>query len=371
MASNESVHKDSSISEFTSILLDVSDDIQDLEEDVVSLSNNSKSAENKNLNSILTQIQDDGPAGKSEYSEAISHHDNSAESYAQKDTPEQVEAANEIHNEFLAQAIEKKIKMAVMMGNSVRGKVIAALSITLVIILTAVNIELRTSFLEQAFEDFSTDFQARLEKQGESFHSELAKINMEMRIVHSELQSVKEGYSDVDKRYGQVSGLESSSQIAAIQQQVKSLMSDFLSLKSELATVKNSQPVSKNDTSDAVRMKKNAKQQVASTAVTVPTPAGNPSSSHVPFKTVTSAASATVQGVVVNLVSLSNSDAAAKLVKDIYESGFSPSIQQATVNSRNVYRISVRGFDSEEDAKQYIRDAGKKYGIYNSRISKG
>ena len=68
MLSQRSSNTDSSLSEFSSTLLDVNSKNLDEQDTVVDISSNGyESLENNHLSSVLSQIQDDGPA----YEESI------------------------------------------------------------------------------------------------------------------------------------------------------------------------------------------------------------------------------------------------------------------------------------------------------------
>jgi len=70
----------------------------------------------------------------------------------------------------------------------------------------------------------------------------------------------------------------------------------------------------------------------------------------------------------VSLVSLSNENKANEILERLDVSGLSPSLEKAVVNGKQVYRISVSGFTDLDEAKLFIHSAADKYGVKGSKI---
>ena len=67
--------------------------------------------------------------------------------------------------------------------------------------------------------------------------------------------------------------------------------------------------------------------------------------------------------LVVNLVSLTNRDKAHAAYDQLLQAGVSPLIEEATVNGKKIYRLSVDGFDTRESAQLFITRVSEKYGF--------
>lgn len=74
--------------------------------------------------------------------------------------------------------------------------------------------------------------------------------------------------------------------------------------------------------------------------------------------------------LMVNLVSLSNKSKANEIIKRLETSGLSPQLEEAVVNDKQVYRISVTGFTDRDEAMLFIQSAADKFGVKGSRIRK-
>ena len=70
----------------------------------------------------------------------------------------------------------------------------------------------------------------------------------------------------------------------------------------------------------------------------------------------------------VNLVSLSNENKANKMLEKLDIAGLSPLLEKAVVKGKHVYRISVSGFTDLDEAKLFVHNAADKYGAKGSRI---
>ena len=66
---------------------------------------------------------------------------------------------------------------------------------------------------------------------------------------------------------------------------------------------------------------------------------------------------------VVNLASLSSRDKAQQAVTRLRDSGVAPTIQEAVVNGEKIYRLSVAGFISRDEATVFINRARKELGF--------
>jgi hypothetical protein len=67
--------------------------------------------------------------------------------------------------------------------------------------------------------------------------------------------------------------------------------------------------------------------------------------------------------LVVNLVSLTSREKAQAAHDLLIQAGVSPLIEEAVVNGKQIYRLSVDGFDSRESAQEFIAQVSDKYGF--------
>ena len=61
------------------------------------------------------------------------------------------------------------------------------------------------------------------------------------------------------------------------------------------------------------------------------------------------------------LASLTNKFKAEKIIEQLRSVGLSPTLQEANIRGKHVYRLSVEGFASRAEAESFIRKASDKY----------
>jgi hypothetical protein len=340
MSSQESTYTDSTFSEFSSILLSVGDEAKDVDDDVVDLSSSvAGSTENRNLSSILSQIQDDGPAydeSKKRGNLFSLNKNKTAKSTSLSDEKsDRILNNEEKPEEEVPPVSSDRSTLASTAKHSGRKQLFLILSITVVAALVLFNIELRTRFLEQTLNDYNIDLRDSITAQGETFQNEMTKIYKSLKTVQQDLQFIKTDYSDLDSRYHAAAEniISTEAGSAVLIKDLSVLGNEIQALKDELEGVKSQLSV----------INKTKKPDV------------EPAASN---------------RLIVDLVSLTNVDKAEELVKKIYEAGFTPSIKKAPYKNKNIYKISVSGFEDLKQAKVFMRDAGKQYGVHNSRLRK-
>lgn len=345
MASLQSTNSDSMLSDFSSTLLNVGAKNQDTGDTIVNISSSQYgSADNSNLSSVLSQIQDDGPA----YNESIKRdnlssrnmntdHNASADSTNQQNQRHNPDAIPEGSS---AQFSEKQRRIT--NANNYRNWIQLSLIILIGIaaIYTFIKFDARTSDLEQALNVYDDDLQESIESQDESILPEINKINDVIKSVKKELQVIKTDYLALDKKYETAieiaiedALLDKTASVTVEKNNVSHLENENMLLKKELAKLKNKLDALNENRSPATK-----------------TTANN---------TLT-----------VNLASLTNEEKAEKLVEKLSAAGLTPSIQSAVVNDQRVYRISVSGFADLDAAKLFLRTADKQYGMKDSWIRK-
>ena len=345
MTSLQSTYTDSMLSDFSSALLNVAAKDQDTGDTIVNISSRKYgSADNGNLSSVLSQIQDDGPA----YNESIKRdnlssrsmntdHNASVASVNQQDQRHNPDAVPEEMSAFFS-AKQRRTTNANNFKNWIQLSLIMLISIA--VIYTLFKLDSRTSDLEQALNVYDTDLQESIESQDESILPEINKINDVIKSVQKEMQIIKTDYSALDKKYETAievaiedAMLDTTASIIGENINVIDLENENLLLKEELETLKNKLSALNENRSPATKTTTN--------------------------NTLT-----------VNLASLTNEAKAEKLVEKLSAAGLIPSIQKAVVNDQHVYRISVSGFADLAAAKLFIRTADKQYGMKDSWIRK-
>ncbi len=93
--------------------------------------------------------------------------------------------------------------------------------------------------------------------------------------------------------------------------------------------------------------------------------------SGVPAPTTIAAITAvTTIGWVANIASFRNKNQASQALAPLYAVGLSPMIQQANVNGNRIYRLIVDGFDSKAEARSFVRRADHEFGLPGGWVRK-
>lgn len=360
-------YNDTTLSDFSSSLLNFRDEDEGA---IVNLSSSDyMSRDNGHLNSVLSQIQDDGPAydGASRRGKLFSRatnskrkehadlankqDDNSHIDVAQKNGSYSNEAGraeasptNEgltgasLTNAGLTKAGSTKASVTKASNNSAWFQVLLILLITVITALTLFNINLRTSDLEHALNIHDADLQDGSVSVGNGLLPEINKIKAVLKSVQQRMQLIKTYHSVLNEKYkATIEGniTMQTGKGVSIKDNVNDLESEILALKEELYTVKGRLEI------------KAASENIK------------------PVRKV-----AVPHGVTVNLASFTNETNAEALVKEITATGLLPEIEKATVRDMQVFRISVSGFSDVAEAELFIRNAGEQYGLKDGRIRK-
>lgn len=341
------------ISDFSSTLLNFRDEGEGA---TVSLSSNDHtSRDNGNLSSVLSQIQDDGPAydsaskrgnlfGREINSNRRGQADlaNAADENRNNKVAQQYAAASNesgrdevrLSNAGTAKAGLTKESLAKASNNSAWFQVLLILLITAIAALTLFNINLRTNDLEHALSLNGTNLPDGNVSKSNNLLPEIDKINEALKSVQQGLQLIKTDHSVLNEKYK--STIEENismetGEVVSIKDNVNVLESEIMALKEELYTVKGRLEI-KDESIKPVR------------------------------------AAVVSNGVTVNLASLTNEANAEALFKEITATGLVPEINKAMVRDMQVYRISVSGFSDVEEAELFILNAGEQYGLKDGRI---
>jgi len=302
---------------------------------------------NHNLSSVLSQIQDNGPA----YAESAKprnlrgfiskEHDSRAESaMSQQDNAQYTDdklslsSSNGNHQQKLAERSTKQGNSKKEISPGIWLQLLLLLISAALLASTLFKLDAQTNNFKDSLSTFDEKIQQSVNFQKKHSSDGATKINSALQALQKELQLIKTDYSALDRKY-----------VALVKNNVTATAKDdsstnddtsifkyeILSLKSELQAVKNKLKITGN--------------------------------SHISTK-----GKKTDNNLTVALASLKNKTKAEKIVQQLYDEGLFPTIKQAVVKGERVYRLSVSGFINRDEAESFIRKAGKKYGMKGSRI---
>jgi len=310
--------------------------------------NDYNSIANHNLSSILSQIQDNGPAHEESMKTRINNRASNTDMAYDAVAAEQ--HADDLHDDTVSissGSMPKDTKTQAVAPERTKREISPGVWLQLLLLLisaallasTLFRLDAQTNTIENSLsvydEKIDEKIQESVEQQRESSTDGSTRIKAALQSLQKELQLIKTDYSALDKKYIKMAQNKAAleSQKSAAQDDVSTFKYEILSLKSELQTVKD-------------------KLNLTGT------------------KKTSAAVSPVNKGLTVALASLRNKDKAEKIVQQLYAEGLQPSIKQAVVNGSRVYRLSVSGFYNRDAAESFIRKAGKKYGMTGSRIRK-
>ncbi len=309
--------------------------------------NNYNSIANHNLSSVLSQIQDNGPA----YADSSKdlYRNQASQKSMNHDTATSKPSTDELCEDTVSLSSngEASAQNPVANLSSVKKEISPGVWLQLLLLLisaallasTLFRLDAQTNTIENSFsvydETINEKIQESVELQRENSTDGTTGIKAALQSLQKELQLIKTDYSALDKKYVEMAQNKNTleTQNTTAQEDVSTFKYKILSLKSELQTVKE-------------KLKLNGTKK----ASLAETPANN--------------------GLTVALASLTNKDKAEKIVQQLFAEGLQPSIKQAIVNGTRVYRLSVSGFYNRDQAELFIRKAGEKYGMKDSRIRK-
>lgn len=312
---------------------------------------NYNSIANHNLSSVLSQIQDNGPAypesakpgntqnappqGRANYNAASSNQPNDTlygdDTVSISSNRTQEKPQNRSSNP--AQT-KKEITPGVWL-QLLLLLISAALLASTLFKLDAQSNDIESS-LSVYDETIDEKIQESVDLQKSRSSDGTTKIKATLLSLQNELQAIKKDYSTLDKKYVALAQSKASAETknnSALQGDVNVFKDEILSLKSELQAVKSKLKTIKPENNSAAK-----------------TTASN--------------------GLTVMLASLTNKSKAEKIIEQLYAEGLVPNMQQAVVRGERVYRLSVSGFFNRDEAESFIRKADEKYGMKDSRIRK-
>lgn len=303
-------------------------------------SGNYTSGANQNLSNLLSQIQDDGPA----YTESIKRESlfNRTRAYEEQSSQQ---ASAPVSNTSMPNAADVPLPETRNVHVRAAGKPGAAtgqgtVKWILFSVLTGVvivsggllyKLDLRTSELEASLDSSGVSVQGSVisREQSEELLASLQSTSETLRSIQTDLQNIKTEYKVLDEKVTVSMANEGESQnngLMSIRDSVGELKREILALKTDLQTVKSE------------LLESNAAAKSAGNTVT-----------H--------------SGLTVHLASLTNKNKAEEVVDRLHKADLNPFIQTVVVKGKQVYRLSVSGFSTRNEAEAFIDEAGQKYGM--------
>jgi uncharacterized protein YktA (UPF0223 family) len=286
---------------------------------------------NHNISSVLSQIQDDGPA----YSEARKR-DNLVQLRADEN-----KISPEARVEKLLENDLYSNESTLSPGNALRSKknntktwIFISLLLFMIIGVAFFIYELenRTNKIETLLSEFNSDREESIESYNKVSPT-IVSLNTELASVQNELEQIKYKTEKVVPENPQIDN-------SVIYDEIVSTLNDEIQiLKIQLEKANNALNLKQSE-SNIVQIKDI--ELVAKQVVT--------------WK--------------VNLASLSNKEKVDEIVNRLTKDGLKPLIDPAVVDGKHVYRLSVIGFAEIKQAEQFIQIAEEKYGMKGAWIRK-
>ncbi len=308
--------------------------------------NNYNASVNRNLSSLLSQIQDDGPA----YADSMKQSKQDNVVTNKRAEPEAIDSAalrqyqNGVESNSL---VKKEINQGVWL------QLLLLLVSTALLLSTLFRFDAQTDDIEKSLSLYDEKMQETIALQSEQKLVNTTKINKKLQLMQKDLQLIKTDYTALDKKYVAIEinvpaaeEKEKAKEATQISEQAniqEAVIDDIDVYKSEMFSLKNELQKVKNKLGTKFETSNNTFNRE--------------------IKIATNST-----GSVVSLASFAKKDNAEKMAKKLRVEGLLPEITTAIVNEKPVYRLSVSGFLNKNEAELFIRKASEQYGIFGSRI---
>jgi hypothetical protein len=346
MALQEAIHSDTTLSDFSAVLLrKKKQSMRSLGEQPVNISpDDNGSPVNRNLSSVLSQIQDDGPAYTDSKKQRGSGNWVTEENEKSGVTAGKSQAGRLYDDDMLSTSstrlqqepctTEKPDCLKVKASPGILLQLLLLICVAALLSITLFKFDVRADNLEKTLNIFDEKIKQSEALKSKYLPTDVTEVNEALQSLQQELQLIKSDYSLMDEKYVSMitdKPVTQAKNVTSIQDNVSVLKYEMLSLKSELQAVKDKLKITNKNATGTV---------VASSGLTV------------------------------ILASLTNKNKAEEIVEQLYADGLLPSIKQAVVKGKLVYRLTVSGFLNRDEAEIFIRKAGKKYGMKDGLIRK-
>ena len=310
--------------------------------------NRSDDVTNQNISSVLSQIQDDGPAyaGAKNRDNLVSFQSESRRAAVTGDAQKKEKHDDDVPHSSKEPASDEKTETGLKgeRGDSMssrptekKGRGIKFLLVLFIIIgmtFFLYELDVRTNKLEMMLSEYDIDMQDTVDTYSD-IPPKIVQMNETLKSVKNEIELIKSNKIErvlPDKKVPEENTVTDDRTIDTLKKEIVKLKSELI-----LANDKLGQKVDVS-TTDSVVEKIIPEKKVVSWKV--------------------------------NLASLSNKNKAEEIVNRLKTDGFSASIKEARVKGKRVYRLSVDGFSELEQAELFILIADEEYGLKGGWVRK-
>ncbi len=310
-------------------------------------------AGNKNISSMLSQIQDEGPAYADSQVDSqrsddlinLSAKSNETPGYQQNDVLNNEKKQPDLSAQFMR---NRNTQAATGLNKNkttwIQVSLISFVALALTFFLF--RLDARTDQLEVSLNSHDDVLDSI-----DSYTSELSpgfrSIKKTLKAVKQELELIKG--STVSETKVENTVVSEQLQPPSISDNIGIMDDEILALKNELKIAKDKLKALGADKGRAGHPGGDDKTTVASAIA----------------KTAN-----TTTGWVVNLASFTDINKTENALEPLYAAGLSPLIQEANVNGKRIYRLIIDGFASQADAKLFVRRADDEFGLHGGWIRK-
>jgi hypothetical protein len=299
---------------------------------------------NRNLNSVITRIRDEGPATSQLNDEAHQNAKTQAEVSAAvriKQGPAESssmamrygENGQGLSSEYLTHDDREHGKYAGRKRNAMWQQLVLMLLVSVIAVMGFLLYQLKAQSDEMRVVMRLNEGQilpaSNAQKQSSEVTPRLTGLREELVELREELKAIKTDYQASDNKLALNIPRELKPQlmkIAAASENVSTLQNEFDQIQGKMHEMGTEIRVIKNEVQPE-------KMQVLPNSW------------------------------VVNLASLSSKDKAQVAFDKLQQSAASPLLQEVIVNGKKMYRISAEGFSTPEEASAFITEAREKYGF--------
>ncbi|MGB5397477.1 MAG: SPOR domain-containing protein [Gammaproteobacteria bacterium] len=342
---------------------------------------------NRNISSLISQIRDDGPAGASN-----DIPKSSARHAAKQGRPDNVNNVDMLDDDVVDirsmpkhtavesnDLLELELKMAqsAQQSRSSTGLhfvLIVLITVTAVLGYTVFNLIAQTDELRAAVDVqqgpaaalvppalIDTASNAQLEQLTgavQALSSDLITVNTRQQQLQDLVTAIIP--DDFEQQLSSLSGIETT---------VVGLQSDLTTIQKTLQTLKTDKKATIQNKPTSPRQAVAVKKLSSKPALTASSATAAATTLAATTSTVT--ATTDTDNWIVNLASLSTEQQAQLAVNRLQKSGIAPMIEEAVVNGKRVYRLSVDGFATRDAALVFIAQAKTRLGFSGGWARRG
>ena len=323
--------------------------------------NQNTAANNANISSMLSQIQDDGPAyadlqRRDKQAGLTSDKSNQASAMQQSAVLNNEKKQADLSAAIIPNRRQNHDREVRDRDTAVTGlnknkttwiQLSLILFVAVMITFFLFRLDARTDQLEVSLNSLDDDVLDSIDSYNNEISPGFSRIKKTLKAVKQELELIKANTvseTKFDMPAVSKSFVNEQFQQASINDNIDIMEDEIQALKNELKIAKDKLKV--------INANKASHKNLPADEKT----------------TITTENSTT--GWVVNLASFTNITRADKVLEPLYEAGLSPLIQQANVNGKHIYRLIIDGFASQADAKLFVRRADDEFGLSGGWVRK-